>query len=143
MAVFSDADEIYRYIGGTFQEADRHPDLGPKLRAAGIVLRLDYTDPEATMTVRLQDPITVIEGASDDHPDVTLTVAAEIADRFWRGEYDLAAGLAKGEIKASGPITKILRLVPLTRPLFPIYQELRAAEAAEGGSRTPAEFLSG
>lgn len=128
MTVFSSEAEVYRYIGGIFREADRHPDVAPKLRAAGIVLRLDYSEPAATMTVRLEDPIRVIEGPSDDQPDVTLTVPADIADRFWRGKYNLAVGLAKGEVKAKGPVTKILKLVPLTKPLFPIYEQLREGE---------------
>ncbi len=127
MSVLVSEADVYRYIGGIFREADKHPEVGPKLRAAGIVLRLDYTDPVATMVVRLEDPITVIEGpaaVADEVPDVTLTVPASIADRFWRGEYNLAVGLAKGEVKAKGPVTKILKLVPLTKPLFPIYREL-------------------
>lgn len=124
MAVFTDADEVYRYIGGIFREADKHPEVGPKLRAAGIVLRLNCSDPQATVTVRLEDPISVIEGASDDTADVTLALPADIADRFWRGKYNLAVGLAKREVKAHGPVTTILKLVPLTKPLFPIYCDL-------------------
>ena len=128
MAVFANDSEVYQYVGGIFREADKHPQVGPKLRAAGIVLRLDYTEPDASMTVRLEDPITVIDGPSSDQPDVTLMVPADIADRYWRGEYNLAVGLAKGEVKAKGPVTKILKLVPLTKPLFPIYRELMASK---------------
>jgi hypothetical protein len=49
---------------------------------------------------------------------------ADIADKYWRGEYNLAVGLAKGQVKAKGPVNKILKLVPLTKPLFPMYREL-------------------
>jgi hypothetical protein len=49
---------------------------------------------------------------------------ADIAHKYWRGEYNLAVGLAKGAVKAKGPVNKILRLVPLTKPLFPIYKDL-------------------
>jgi hypothetical protein len=31
--------------------------------------------------------------------------------------------MAKGQVKAKGPITKILKLVPLTKILFPRYRE--------------------
>jgi hypothetical protein len=51
---------------------------------------------------------------------------ADTADKFWRGKYNLAVGLAKGEVKAKGPVNKILKLVPLTKPLFPVYRELIA-----------------
>jgi hypothetical protein len=49
---------------------------------------------------------------------------ADIADQYWRGRYNLAVGLAKGQVKAKGPVNKILKLVPLTKPLFPVYNEL-------------------
>ena len=62
----------------------------------------------------------------DDEPDVTLLMKADIADRFWRGKYNLAVGLARGEVKAKGPVNKILKLVPLTKPLFPMYRDLVA-----------------
>ncbi|MCU1449737.1 MAG: hypothetical protein JWP02_1907, partial [Acidimicrobiales bacterium] len=47
-----------------------------------------------------------------------------------RGKYNLAVGLAKGEVKAKGPVSKILKLVPLTKPLFPLYRELVAEKDA-------------
>jgi hypothetical protein len=53
-------------------------------------------------------------------------MAADIADKFWRGEYNLAVGLAKGAVKSKGPVNTILKLVPLTKPLFPIYKDLTA-----------------
>jgi hypothetical protein len=34
----------------------------------------------------------------------------------------VTVALARGQIKASGPVAKILRLVPLTKPLFPRYK---------------------
>jgi len=57
-------------------------------------------------------------------PDITLIMRGDIADKFWRGDYNLAVGLAKGQVKAKGPVNKILKLVPLTKPLFPNYREL-------------------
>jgi hypothetical protein len=129
MAYFADSDEVQRYIGGIFEAAAAHPEAGPPLAAAGIVLRLEYTDPEATTTIYLRDPIAVVAGPTDD-ADVALTLAADLADRYWRGEYNLALGLAKGQVKAKGPVTKILKLVPLTKPLFPIYRDLVADKDA-------------
>ena len=49
---------------------------------------------------------------------------ADLADKYWRGEYNVAVGLAKGQVKAKGPVNKILKLVPLTKPLFPMYKDL-------------------
>ena len=39
----------------------------------------------------------------------------------------VTVALARGQIKAKGPVAKILRLVPLTKPVYPRYKaELQA-----------------
>ena len=63
---------------------------------------------------------------------VAATVEGAFADQFWRGEYNLALGLAKGQVKAKGPVNKILKLVPLTKPLFPMYREKVSKKDAAG-----------
>jgi putative sterol carrier protein len=131
MSYFKDAEEAYRYLGGVFRAADEHPEVGQALRASGITLRLEYTNPSATLTVRMVEPhIEVIEGETDIQPDVRLSMAADTANRYWRGEYNVAVGLAKGQVKAKGPVTTILKMVPLTKPLFPMYKEMCAEKDA-------------
>ena len=126
MPFFKDADEVYKYIGGVFRAAAEHPEAGPGLKAAGLVMQVNYTDPESSLTIRMQEPMTVEDGGQDDDADVKLTMPADIADRYWRGEYNLAVGMAKGKVKARGPVNKILKLVPVTKPLFPMYREMIA-----------------
>ena len=131
MGFFENADEIDEYIGGVFRNAGDHPESGPKLRAADTVMRVIYTDPDAEVTVAFKDDYRVIVGPTDVAPDITLLMRADTADKFWRGEYNLAIGLAKGQVKAKGPVNKILKLVPLTKPLFPMYREKVAKKDAE------------
>jgi len=131
MGFFADANEVDKYIGGVFRSASEHPESGPKLRAANVNLRVLYTDPDVEMNVLMREPMEVIFGETDAQPDVTMLMRADIGDKFWRGEYNLAVGLAKGEVKAKGPVNKILKLVPLTKPLFPIYRELVAEKDAQ------------
>lgn len=131
MSFFKDAAELDEYIGGVFRDAGDHPESGPKLRAAGIVMRVLYTDPEAEVTIAFRDDYQVITGPSDVKPDITLLMRGDTADQFWRGDYNLAVGLAKGQVKAKGPVNKILKLVPLTKPLFPLYREKVAKKDAE------------
>jgi hypothetical protein len=132
MAYFSDETEVYKYLGGVFRLANEQPDVGPKLRAANITLQLNYSDPAATLTVRFQDPLEVVDGGQDDNADVRLSMPADIANKYWRGEYNLAVGLAKGQVKAKGPVNKILKLVPITKPLFPLYKDLVAEKDKAG-----------
>lgn len=127
LAYFADDQEVYKYLGGVFRAAGEDPEVGPKLKAAGITLQLHYTEPDAQLTVKFDEPMEVVEGDTDEKPDVHLYMRSDDADKFWRGEYNLAVGLSKGDVRAKGPVNKILKLVPLAKPLFPMYRE-RTAE---------------
>jgi putative sterol carrier protein len=126
MAYFADAAEVDKYIGGVFRLAAEHPESGPKLKAANLVMRVLYTDPDVEMNIVMREEFAIVNGPIDEPADVTLAMSADIADKFWRGDYNLAVGMAKGQVKAKGPVNKILKLVPLTKPLFPMYRELVA-----------------
>jgi hypothetical protein len=131
MAYFADADEVYQYIGGAFRLAADHPTVGPKLRAANVTLRLDYSNPNATLTIRLTSAgIDVIEGETDVKPDISISMSADNANKFWRGQYNATIGMAKGEAKTRGPIGKVLKLLPAAKPVFPLYKELVAQKDA-------------
>jgi putative sterol carrier protein len=73
--------------------------------------------------VRLQEgqPGDVDFGDSEMEPEVTMTMDADTAHLFWLGKVNVTVALARGQIKASGPVAKILKLVPLTKPVFPRY----------------------
>ncbi|MFF5477973.1 hypothetical protein ACFY5C_11640 [Streptomyces sp. NPDC012935] len=134
MPYFHDANEVYHYLGGVFRLADSHPDVGPLLRNSGLTFRIDYTRPAAILTVRLlSEAIEVIEGDTDVRPDVRLAMSADNGDRFWRGEYNATVGLATGEVRARGPVSKLLRLLPLAKPVFPLYQEMIADKDRKAG----------
>jgi putative sterol carrier protein len=125
MSYFKDDAEVYKYLGGVFRVANDVEGVGSNLRAADIVLRLDYSNPTSSITVVLKEPaIEVIEGDSDLDPDVRMSMSADHGNQFWRGEYNVAVGLAKGQVKAKGPVTKILKLIPAAKPVFPIYRDL-------------------
>ncbi len=130
MAYFQSDREIYEYIGGVFRTGGDHPEVGLQLRSAGVVLQLHYTEPDALTTVKFTEDFDVIEGETDVVPDVQLFLSGDIADKYWRGDYNLAVGLAKGQVKAKGPVNKILKIVPLTKPLFTIYREKTAEKDA-------------
>jgi hypothetical protein len=133
---FKNADEVDEYVCGMFREAGEHPEVGPKVRAANLVLRVVLTDPDCELTVAFRDDYQVIFGPTDLEPDLTLLMPGDIADRFWRGDYNLARGIINREviakIKAAGPVKKLINeLVPLAEPLHPLYREKVAKKDAE------------
>lgn len=132
MAFFKDAAEVDEYIGGMFRDAGDHPETGPKFRQADMVMHVVYSDPDVELTVVFRDDYQVIIGPSDIKPDLTLRMRADTADKFWRGDYNMTMGLAKGQVKAKGSVSKMLKLAPITKPLFPVYREKIAKKDAQG-----------
>ncbi len=124
MAYFKDAQEVYDTIGKLFQDLADDEELAPKFRKANTIVRYEYRDPESTVTVRLQEdqPGDVDFGESSMEPEVTMSMEADTAHRFWLGKVNVTVALARGQIKAKGPVAKILKLVPLTKPVFPRYK---------------------
>jgi hypothetical protein len=126
MAFFKDADEVYTFIGGLFRELADDEELGPKFRGADTIVQYQYRDPESQITVRMQEggDKRVDLGETSMEPEIVMTMDADTAHRFWLGKVNVTVALARGQMKAKGPVAKILRLVPLTKPVFPRYRKM-------------------
>lgn len=125
MSYFMSEQEVYDTIGRLFKDLLDDDELGAKFRNADTVVQYLYHDPEAQITVELHsEGVRVDCGRSDLKPDITLSMDADTAHKFWLGKVNITVALARGLIKAKGPVTKILRLVPLTKPIYPHYQAL-------------------
>ena len=124
MAYFKDAQEVYDTLGKLFQDLVTDDELAPKFRQANTIVRYEYSEPDSVITVRLQggQPAEVDLGESEMEPEVTMSMEADTAHRFWLGELNVTVALARGQIKAKGPVAKILELVPLTKPVSPRYK---------------------
>jgi hypothetical protein len=124
VAYFADAGEVYEYIGGVFASLVADPDLAERFRRVDTVVQYRFHEPESTITVAvpLDAPARVDCGDSDLDPDLTMEMDADVAHRFWLGEVNVTVALARGQIVASGPVPKILRLIPLMKPAYPRYR---------------------
>jgi len=124
---FKDADDVYATLGTLFRELatdPEHAELAERFRKADTVLQHVYREPDATITQRLQEgeEAEVIFGETELEPEVTMSMEADTAHLFWLGRVNVTRALARGQIKASGSVAKILKLVPLTKPVYPIYK---------------------
>jgi putative sterol carrier protein len=130
---FKDAQEVYDTIGKLFQEVAEDDELVSEFQQADTIVQYAHRDPEAIITVRLQkdQPVEVDLGKTDMEPEVTMSMEADTAHRFWLGQVNVTVALARGQIKASGPVAKILKLVPLTKPIFPRYKAQLEADGRE------------
>ena len=125
MTYFNDAQDVYDTLGKLFVDLADDDELGPKFRKADTIVRYEFTNPDSQITVRLQpdQPGDVDFGESEMEPDVVMSMEADTAHRFWLGQVNVTVAMARGQIKAKGPVAKILKLVPMTKPVFPRYKK--------------------
>ena len=130
MAYFKDDQEVYEYIGKLFEDLSVDPELSPKFRKADTIVQYQYRNPESQITVRMKEneEPKVDLGPTDMDPEVIMTMEADTAHKFWLGKVNVTMALAKGQMKAKGPVAKILKLVPLVKPVFPRYQKMLEEE---------------
>ena len=133
MAYFKDAQEVYDTIGKLFADLADDEELAPKFRKANTIVQYDYRDPESVITVRLQEgqPGDVDFGETEMEPEVDDDDGGRHRAPFWLGKVNVTVALARGQIKAKGPVAKILKLVPLTKPVFPRYKAQLEAQGRE------------
>jgi putative sterol carrier protein len=126
LAYFKDEGEVYAYIGGLFEQLAQDEELGPRFRKANTIVQYRYREPESQITVKLieGEQGRVDCGPTDMEPEVVMTMDADTAHRFWLGKVNVTVALARGQMKAKGPVAKILKLVPLVKPVFPRYRRM-------------------
>ena len=133
MAYFKDAQEVYDTLGRLFAEIVDDEELAPKFRKANTIVQYQYRDPESQITVKLieGEDGQVDCGETTMEPEVVMTMEADTAHRFWLGKVNVTVALARGQMKAKGPVAKILKLVPLTKPVFPRYKAQLEAQGRD------------
>ena len=122
MPAFASDTEIYKYVGGIFREGLNNPAILPKLQESGVILQITYTDPEAVLTVDFAGG-EVHEGRVSVSPNVEMFMSADSANQFWLGQLNLSVAMAKGQVRTKGSVSKILKLVPIAKDLFPSYRK--------------------
>jgi hypothetical protein len=130
MSGFASADECREVIGRVFDLMSRDPEIGPKLRAAETPQRWEFPDLDLVVNV------TVAAGGSRDNlrwewgddvewePEVVMTMDSAIANRYFQGKENIAMSVARRRIRTGGNVKKALALVPVTKPVFPLYRAM-------------------
>jgi hypothetical protein len=130
VAYFKDEQEVYQYVGKMFEDLMADDALATQFKRANTIVQYQYREPESRITVKMRDgeDTQVDLGPTELEPEVVMAMEADTAHRFWLGKVNVTVALAKGQIKAKGPVAKILKLVPLVKPVFPRYRaQLEAA----------------
>ena len=124
MAMFQSAEEVYATVGSFLAELTQEPDMRPKFVAADTSFLVRYTDPEASILVDCTcDPPKVVTGPPDDATaEINLAMSADDGHKFWLGKLNMTVALAKRQVAVSGPMAKMMKLLPAMRPGFPRYR---------------------
>jgi hypothetical protein len=124
MAYFQSEQEVYDTLGELFVRMRDDADLFPKFQKADTIVQYRFRDPDSQITVKMREGEEgqVDLGPTELEPEVTMSMDADTAHRFWLGKVNVTVALARGQMKAQGPVAKILKLVPLVKPVFPRYQ---------------------
>lgn len=134
MAYFADAQEVYGTLGRMLEIAGEDEDLG--MQQADTVVRSEYSEPDSVITISLRPGESRVEfGDSELVPEIVMTMKADVAHRFWLGEVNVPLALAHGDMAATGPTAKILRFVPLLKPVFLRYRELLVEQGRDDLAR--------
>jgi len=124
LGYFQNEQEVYDTIGKLFEGLRDDTELFPEFQKADTIVRYEFREPDSQITVKMLagEPGQVDLGPSELEPEVTMSMEADTAHRFWLGKVNITVALARGQIKAQGPVAKILKLVPLVKPVFPRYE---------------------
>ncbi|NOY68937.1 MAG: hypothetical protein GXP53_05515 [Deltaproteobacteria bacterium] len=123
MPVFKDAQTAVELFGELWTKMVRETEFGPKLREGNMSIKYVVSDPEVTMYVDENGPL-FGEEADAKAATVTMKMTCDTAHKFWLKNLNVPKALALRQIRAKGPVGKILQLLPLLKPgqaLYPDY----------------------
>ncbi|MBX5465342.1 MAG: hypothetical protein IRZ26_07305 [Clostridia bacterium] len=129
MPTFRDAEQA-RAILGAVAERARFGEAARGLREAELVVAFVYHDPELTVLMDGRTPapdgayMRVAFDTLEPAPDVVFESSGEVGNRFWQGRLDVPMALARGQVKARGPINRALKLLPILPGLYETYREV-------------------
>ncbi len=125
MPVFENKEKMQLVLGGLFEKLLSHPEFGPKFAQAGITIRFNITDPTAVLWVTPGDGThgKVFWDLTGEKATVEMTLSGDTCHKFWLKQISMPIALAKGLIKAKGPMPKILKLLPMLTPAYQAYPD--------------------
>ena len=133
-AEFRSPKEFREVMDKVFGLMDDDPDMGPKLKAADVPQRFEFTDVDLVVNIRAaeagEDGNLHWEWTDDVdwEPKVRMAMSSETANRYFQGKENVTMALARRRIKAGGDVKAAISLIPVTKPVYAQYTALVEAE---------------
>lgn len=137
MTVFADADVLYDILGGFFADRVRWTDEAHLIHQVGGPIAFIFERPAAqicwvpeTASVEAGEtpgsvhaPFRLVFGPTGPTPLLTFRQDGDTAHRFWLGLLDLQQALARQQVRAQGPLSRAMKLLPHLDAIYPLYAE--------------------
>ena len=129
-AEFRSPKEFREVMDRVFGMMDADPDMGPKLKAADVPQRFEFTDLDLVVNIRAaesgEDGNLHWEWTDDVdwEPKVKMSMSSEIANRYFQGKENIAMALARRRIRSGGDVKAALSLIPITKPVYERYRAM-------------------
>lgn len=124
MAVFANTEKMYEVLGSLFEALLKDPTAGPKFIESEIIIKFDINDPAGQIWLSNEDGGTVTCGSASLKPTIEMTLSGDTCHKFWLQQIAMPVALAKGLIKAKGPMPKVIKLLPLLKPAYAAYPDI-------------------
>jgi putative sterol carrier protein len=122
--VFKDSNMLYDVLIGFYEELKEDYQIGPALAQTNMVIQFIYKNPSATITIDTTgDDIVIHKGEFKGNPEVTLSMNADFAHKFWHGKANLVTALTLRQVSAKGNLPKTIKLLPVLKPAYEKYPQ--------------------
>jgi hypothetical protein len=129
-AEFRSPAEVREVMDRIFGIMDDDPDMGPRLRAADVPQRFEFTDVDLVVNIRGArdgEPGNLHWTWTDDidwEPRVRMVMSSNTANRYFQGRENVPLAIARRRIRTGGDVKAALALIPVTKPVYERYRAL-------------------
>jgi hypothetical protein len=125
MPVFKDKTLMEKLFGDLWTKLITETALGKELKENGISILFLVHEPEMSMFLDDKGPVFGREAESKTSA-VTMKMSGDTIHKYWLNQLNVPQALALRQIKAKGPVSKVMRMLPLLKQgqeLYPSYCE--------------------
>ncbi|MBI5589962.1 MAG: hypothetical protein HY881_05720 [Deltaproteobacteria bacterium] len=123
MPVFENKGTMEDLFKELWMKLVNETEFGAKLKENEITLLFVINEPDVVMYVDEKGPL-FGDVAKAKVPVITMLMSGDMVHKFWLKQVNIPKALALRQIKAKGPVNKVLQILPMLKPgqaLFPDY----------------------
>lgn len=122
---FTEIEQVYEAMRMLNEGIKENPELKKSLLNSKLCIEYEITDPSGRMYLDFSGEdleLYVKERPQHIAPTVTLKLSADTFHLYWLGKVNFMIASFKGDIKVTGNLMGLTKLVPLSNQLFKVYE---------------------